>query len=30
MREIVYGDSDIDKYREELRDEDIEDMYSND
>ena len=30
MREIGYGDSDIDDYREELRDEDIEDMYSND
>ena len=30
MREIGYGDSDIDDYREELRDEDIEDMNSND
>tara|TARA_R100000900_G_scaffold54512_3_gene44069 strand:- start:25 stop:276 length:252 start_codon:yes stop_codon:yes gene_type:complete len=29
MREIGYGDSDVDEYREELRFEDIEEMYSN-
>ena len=29
MREIGYGDSDVDEYREELRFENIEEMYSN-
>ena len=29
MREIGYGDSDVDEYREELRDENPNDLYGN-